>query len=37
MSVLRIEGHVLTPHGFVHGAIEHGKGHITRIEGAPRT
>jgi N-acetylglucosamine-6-phosphate deacetylase len=37
VSALRIEGHILTPKGFVRGAIEHEKGRITCIEGTPRT
>ncbi|RZT91903.1 N-acetylglucosamine-6-phosphate deacetylase [Rivibacter subsaxonicus] len=31
----RIEGHVLTPQGFVHGALEHEGGRVLRIEGTP--
>jgi N-acetylglucosamine-6-phosphate deacetylase len=37
VSASRIEGHILTPQGFVRGAVEHEKGRITRIEGTPRT
>jgi N-acetylglucosamine-6-phosphate deacetylase len=34
MSVLgRVEGHVLTPQGFVHGFLEHQAGRVLRIEG----
>ena len=37
MSALRIDGHILTPQGFVRGTIEHEGGRITRIEGTRRT
>ena len=37
MSAFRIEGHILTPQGFVRGTLEHENGRIRRIEGAPRT
>ncbi|HEX3631639.1 MAG TPA: amidohydrolase family protein, partial [Casimicrobiaceae bacterium] len=37
MSALRIEGDILTPQGFVRGALEHDDGRIRRIEGAPLT
>ncbi len=37
MNVLRVEGDILTPHGFVRGVLEHRHGRILRIEGAPRT
>ena len=37
MSAQRIEGHILTPHGFVRGTLEHGDGRIRRIEGVART
>ena len=34
MSVLaRVEGHVLTPQGFVQGYLEHEAGRVVRIEG----
>ena len=31
----RIEGHVLTPRGFVRGRLEHDGGRIVRITGTP--
>ena len=37
MSALRIEGHILTPQGFVRGVLEHEEGRITRVEGTLRT
>jgi N-acetylglucosamine-6-phosphate deacetylase len=37
VSALRIEGHILTPQGFVQGVLEHDEGRITRVEGTPRT
>ena len=37
MSTGRVEGFILTPHGFLHGALEHRDGRITRVEGAPCT
>lgn len=37
MSAQRIDGHILTPQGFVRGALEHRDGRIRRIDGAPRT
>jgi N-acetylglucosamine-6-phosphate deacetylase len=30
-----IHGHILTPHGFVHGVLEHDAGCIVRIQGDP--
>jgi N-acetylglucosamine-6-phosphate deacetylase len=35
MSAARIEGHILTPSGFVHGVLEHEDGRILGIEGTP--
>lgn len=32
---LRVEGHVLTPQGFVHGFLEHADGRVLRIGGVP--
>jgi N-acetylglucosamine-6-phosphate deacetylase len=37
VSALRIEGHILTPQGFVRGVLEHEEGRITRVEGTLRT
>ena len=37
VSAARIEGHILTPQGFVRGKIEHEEGRITRAEGSART
>ena len=37
MSALRVDGHILTPQGFVRGTIEHEEGRIARIEGTPCT
>jgi N-acetylglucosamine-6-phosphate deacetylase len=34
-AVTRIEGHILTPGGFVRGVLEHDEGHIARIDGEP--
>lgn len=34
-AVERIEGHILTPQGFVRGTLEHADGRIRRIAGAP--
>ena len=31
----RIEGHVLTPEGFIQGWLEHGNGRVLRIAGVP--
>jgi N-acetylglucosamine-6-phosphate deacetylase len=32
---MKIEGHILTPHGFVRGALHHDGGRVQRIEGTP--
>jgi N-acetylglucosamine-6-phosphate deacetylase len=37
MSPHRVEGHILTPQGFMRGALLHEDGRIRRIEGVPRT
>ena len=31
----RLEGHILTPQGFVHGTLRHASGRVTAIEGPP--
>jgi N-acetylglucosamine-6-phosphate deacetylase len=34
-STQRIEGHILTPNGFVRGVLEHAGGRIARVHGTP--